>query len=346
MTQPITRAGALAAGAALLASSAAAQQFSQLTGALPGPNRWSEGVTAADVDLDGDLDLFFANGDGFASPGTKRQNTLIINRLVEQGPNIYADESVARLGIRASHAKLPVVGDVNGDGYPDVLFVNAFNTDVPFLYINRGAAQPGYFDMESATRGLTEVLSSAGAQFGDVDSDGDLDLVITDSGNSLLGGSGARPKLCLNDGAGFFTDVSAQLNAPIKVAQQDVALVDIDNDWDLDIFLTNRAGNSNGTHYLLLNDGTGNFVDQSNLIPQTSSTVYEAEVGDLDGDLDDDIFFLGLSGFQEGHVRGTLTDTGTLGFATGALEPGNVDDNEVALFDYDVDGDYESQLHV
>ena len=339
MTQRTTRIGVLFAGAALFSASAAAQQFTQLAGALPGPARWSEGVTAADVDLDGDLDLFFANGDGFASAGTKRQNTLIINRLVEQGPNVYADESVARLGARVSHAKAAAVGDVNGDGYPDVLFVNAFNTDVPFLYINRGAAQPGFFDMESATRGLTEVLSSAGAQFGDVDADGDLDLVISDAGSSLLGGAGARPKLYLNDGAGFFSDVSAQLNAPIKVAQQDVSLVDMDNDWDLDLLLLNRASNSNGTHYLLLNDGTGNFVDESSLLPTTSSSVYEAEAADLDGDLDRDVFFLSLSGFREGYVSNDLVETGSLSFTTGTTQPGNVDDNEVALFDFDVDGD-------
>lgn len=334
-----SRAGALVAGTFLFGSLGAAQQFTQLAGALPGPARWSEGVTAADVDLDGDLDLFFANGDGFSTAGTKRQNTLIINKLIEQGPNIYADESVARLGTHLSNAKMPVVGDVTGDGYPDVLFVNAFNTDPPFLYINRGAAQPGFFDLESAARGLTEVLSSAGGQFGDIDEDGDLDIVITDSGSSFLGGGGARPKLYLNDGAGFFTDVSGQLNAPIKVAQMDVNLVDIDNDWDVDIFLTNRAQNSNGTHYLLVNDGSGNFTDQSSLVPQTSSSVYEAEVGDLDGDGDGDMFFVSLSGFQEGYVRNNLAETGSLAFSTGAVEPGNVDDNEVALFDYDVDGD-------
>lgn len=341
MNQFSTRIGVQIAGAAIFCASTAAQQFTQLTGALPGPNRWSEGVVAADVDLDGDLDLFFANGDGFAGPGQQRQNTLVINQLVENGPNIYTDESVARLGVNLSHAKMAAVGDVNGDGYPDVLFANAFNTDVPFLYINRGAAQPGFFDMESATRGLTEMLNSAGAKFGDLDGDGDLDLVITDAGASLLGGAGAQPKLYLNDGAGFFTDVSGQLNAPTKVAQQDVSLVDVDNDWDLDVLLVNRAANANGTHYLLLNDGTANFTDQSTLVPNTSTSVYEAEAADLDGDLDRDLFFLSLGGFREGHMRNDLEESGSLGFTSGTLQPGNVDDNEVAFLDYDVDGDYD-----
>lgn len=325
--------------AAALCAPAVAQQFT--SSALPGAALWTEGVSSVDVDLDGDLDLLFANGDGFFSVGAPRQNTLFINQLVETGSATFVDESVARLGANTSNAKQAISADVNGDGYPDLLYANAFNTGTPLLYINRGAAQPGFFDLESATRGLTEVLNSAGAQFGDIDDDGDQDLVVTDAGTQLLGGAGSTPRMYLNDGAGFFTDASAQLNAPVKVAQQDVNLVDMDNDWDLDVVIVNRASNSGGTHYLLLNDGTGNFTNASTLLPTTSASVYEAEVGDLDGDNDRDFFFLSLGGFQEGHVRNNLVETGSLGFTTGALEAGNVDDNEVALFDFDVDGDFD-----
>lgn len=322
-------------GTFVFSASAAAvpQQFTVQAG-LPGPNRWSEGVAAVDVDLDGDKDLLFANGDGFSNASTKRQNLLVINRQVEQAPGVFVDESVARLGARVSNAKQAIAGDVNGDGYPDLLYVNSFNTDTPFLYINRGAAQPGFFDMESATRGLTEVLSSAGAQFGDLDDDGDLDLVITDSGASFLGGAGARPKLYLNDGIGNFSDVSAQLNASVMVAQMDVHLVDMDLDWDLDIVITNRGS----THYLLLNDGTANFTDASSLLPSTGM-VYEAEVADFDGDLDVDFFFLSLSGFNEGRVGNDLVPSGTLGFTAGPTLSGGQDDNEIGLIDYDMDGD-------
>ena len=70
----------------------------------------------------------------------------------------------------------------------DLLYVNAFNTQVPYLFINRGASQPGFFDMESAARGLTEALSSGGAAFGDRDDDGDLDLIISDSATPISAG--------------------------------------------------------------------------------------------------------------------------------------------------------------
>ncbi len=324
---------------AVLCAGALAQQFVRQPGSLPGAVRWTEGVTLADIDADGDLDVLLAEGDGFASAGPKRQNVLLRNELVEQGSLSFVDESVARLGVHLSNAKGVEAADVNGDGFLDLLFSNAFNTDPPFLYINRGAAQPGFFDMQSVQRGLGEALSSAAAQFGDLDDDGDLDLILCDSGNSFLGGAGAAPRLFFNDGDGFFTEDAAALGAPVKVAHMDLQLFDVDGDWDLDFLGTNRASNSGGLHYLMLNDGTGQFSDVSNLIPATSTLTYEIEPADLDLDGDQDLFSLSQTGFQEGIFRSDLIETGSLGFTT--LTPLNqgTDDNEIALIDYDMDGD-------
>ncbi|MFT5150087.1 MAG: hypothetical protein ACI841_000067, partial [Planctomycetota bacterium] len=322
----------------LIVSPLSAQQFVYQPGYLPGTSRWTEGVECADVDKDGDLDIFFAEGEGFSGAGPQRQNILIINKLVETGPGVFVDESVSRLGVHLSNAKGVATGDVDGDGYVDALFANAFNTDTPFLYINRGAAQPGFFDMESSTRGFTTNYSSAGGQFGDIDDDGDLDLILCDSGDDFLGGSGDRPHLFRNDGSGNFTEDVAAMNAPIKRAHMDVQLVDIDGDWDLDFFGPNRSSNGGGNHFLMLNDGSGSFTDVSSMVPANSGSTYEAEVGDLDGDKDLDMFFVSLSGFQEGHVRNNLVESGSLGFTSGSPLSGNVDDNEIALLDFNNDG--------
>ncbi len=324
----------------LLAPAATAQQFTYQNGLLPGPNRWAEGVTAADVDGDGDLDLLFSEGEGFASAGAQRACRLLVNQTVPTGTLSFTDESTARLGSYLANGKNVISGDVNGDGWVDLLFVNAFNTQVPFLFINRGASQPGYFDMESATRGLTEALSSGGAAFGDLDDDGDLDLILSDSGSSYLGGAGAKPRLYRNDGTGHFTEDAASLGAAVKKAQMDVQLVDVDGDFDLDFFGPNRASNAGGNHYLMLNDGTGTFTDVSSTLPSTSSSVYEAEAGDLDGDTDIDLFFVSLSGFREGHVE-NVSPTGGPQWQAGSPLSVQVDDNEIVLLDYDNDEDYD-----
>jgi plastocyanin len=328
-----------------LAGGAAAQQFTYQPGLVPGTARWSEGVEAADVDADGDLDLFFADGEGFATPGAKRQNVLLINRTIETGSLSLADESVARLGARVSNAKGVATGDIDGDGYIDAVFANAFNTDRPFLYHNRGASQPGFFDEEGIARGLTEVLNSAGAGFGDLDDDGDLDLILCDSGNSFLGGAGDRPALYLNDGTGKFTEkTGAGWNPPAKNSQMDVQFADVDGDWDLDFVGYCRGANSGGNHYLMLNDGEANFTDASALLPNGSTSCYEAELGDLDGDTDPDIFMVSLAGFAEGAVRNQWIEGGqsALAFTVAATVSIQQDDNEISLCDHDDDGDLDA----
>ncbi|QDU67250.1 FG-GAP repeat domain-containing protein [Engelhardtia mirabilis] len=326
----------LVAASAALAGTAGAQQFTYQA-SLPGGFVWTEGVEAADVDQDGDQDLFLANGDGLYSPGTKRQAGLVINQL-ELGPGQFAEEGLARLGNHVSHAKNVNTADVDGDGWVDALYSNAFATDPPFLFINRGAAQPGFFDEQGATRGLTALFSSAGASFGDVDNDGDLDFVIGDTGPVFNAAPGGRPHLFINDGSGVFTEDAAGLNAPIKIGHLDVDLVDIDLDWDLDLYGTNRGNSPGGIHHLLLNDGAGNFSDASALTPATSGNVYESDLADLDGDTDLDIFFLSLVGFSDGPARNNTVENGALSF-TKAPQIGGDDDNEVAFIDYDMDAD-------
>lgn len=324
------------AAVALLALPAAAQQF-QFQQSLPGGFVWTEGVEAADVDLDGDQDFFTANGEGLYSPSIKRRPGLIMNRL-EVAPLTFRDESSLRLGTKVSHGKNVNTADVDGDGWVDALFSNGFATDPPFLYVNRGAGQPGFFDEEGAARGLTTLFSSAGAAFGDVDNDGDLDLVLGDTGPVFNGAPGGRPHLFLNDGQGNFSENLAAINTVNKIGHLDVDLVDIDLDWDLDIYGTNRGNSPGGIHHLLLNDGTGQFSDASSLTPITSGNVYESDLADLDGDTDMDLFYLSISGFSDGAARNNLVGQGALGF-TGGPPVGGDDDNEVAFIDHDMDGD-------
>ncbi|MBM3988391.1 MAG: VCBS repeat-containing protein [Planctomycetes bacterium] len=324
---------------ALAPSLAPAQQFQHLVGLLPGTPRWTEGVEAADVDRDGDLDLFFADGEGFNAAGVKRQNVLLVNQFVPNGTLSFTDESVARLGTRVSNAKAVITGDVNGDGWVDALVCNAWDTDVPFLYINHGASNPGFFTMESATRGFTTAVSSGGGQFADIDDDGDLDLVLNDA---YLGTAARRPRVYFNDGAGAFTyTAAAMVAAPTKTAQMETHLADIDNDWDIDFIGFTRAANGGTNHYVLLNNGSGTFATTTNMIPSNSGATYAGEVGDLDGDSDIDLFLVSLSSFAEGAIRNNLAPSGTLGFtALTALADSN-DDNEICLFDWDIDGDYD-----
>ncbi|MDZ4773235.1 MAG: FG-GAP-like repeat-containing protein [Planctomycetota bacterium] len=327
--------------ATALAAHSSAQQFQGATNFPDGSGSYSEGIECADVDKDGDLDVIVADGDGFVS-GTARQNKLYVNKFIETGtPYLIVDESAARFGTTFSCAKNVTTGDVNGDGWVDVLFSNTGSVGagggVPSLYINQGAANPGFFTLESATRGFTVPFFSGGASFADLDDDGDLDVVINDAFNTS---PTKKLHLFINNGAGVFTENAAALNSPNRTVQMDVQTADMDNDWDIDVLGFTKMSVANGSHILLLNNGAGTFSDSSNLIAPSSGATYEADVADLDGDNDVDMFFVSLSGFAEGAVRNNLIGLGSFTFTNqGPL--GATDDNEIAFIDYDNDGDYD-----
>ena len=160
---------ALLAGAALGAS---------------GERKADMGVDAGDFDNDGDEDLFMTDL-------TTQGSTLYVN----DGAGQFEDQS-ARSGIRL--ASLPYTGfgaawlDYDNDGRLDLLAVNGFVTqnldalapDNPFplqqrnqLFHNAGDAQfVDVTDRAGAAFELSEV--SRGAAFGDVDNDGDTDVIV------------------------------------------------------------------------------------------------------------------------------------------------------------------------
>jgi len=115
-------------------------------------------------------------------------------------------------------------GDVDGDGLPDVFLPGMEHGST--LYRNHGDWQ--FEDVTLlANLGLVNPRAT-GAAFVDVDADGDLDLFVTSLGSGV--------QLFLNDGAGQFLDYTAQANLPQSGGATSVALADMDQDGDLDLY--------------------------------------------------------------------------------------------------------------
>ncbi len=312
----------------------AAQQFQQVGTGLPGPVVWTEGVEAFDANGDGRPDVLFANGIGFSSAGGALAPTLLVNQTSPGGPITFADETAARLPSGfVQQGKGLVVADVDGDGDLDVAFANGFGRQ-PSLLINDGA---GVFTNQTATRFPTLTLNSFGGGFGDVDDDGDLDLVFADAGPSAFGGPGGLARLFLNDGTGVFADSPLRMNAANKVGAQNAQLADVDNDFDLDVIVDGKSAGQQ----LYLNDGTGTFALQPGVLPAGTSNTYATDFADLDNDDDLDAVYISLGGFNEGTARNGLVPSGSLGFTAtqGTLTgPTDLDDNDVVFLDADDDG--------
>jgi len=119
---------------------------------------------------------------------------------------------------------------------------------------------------------------TGGAAAGDVDGDGYPDLFVTRVDSTDI--------LYLNDRQGGFVDVSAESGFTANLNTNGASLGDIDNDGDLDLYVTNVGG---FRHYLYVNDGSGKFTEQAvsrNAGIETTDIHYgtSAAFGDYDND--------------------------------------------------------------
>lgn len=142
------------------------------------PEDGGVGPSLADFDLDGDFDLFVAN-----------YGPSVLYRSERGKP--FADVA-AGVGIAVkTHVTTSAWGDLDGNGLPD-LYVAAFLADQPhyrdWLFLNRGSGVAGWRFEERLPERLLTDDSTHGVQMVDFDSDGRLDLALTNNA-----GSGGHP---------------------------------------------------------------------------------------------------------------------------------------------------------
>ncbi|RNC84419.1 MAG: CRTAC1 family protein [Balneola sp.] len=147
---------------------------------------------------------------------------------------------------------------------------------------------------------------SRGVAWGDFDNDGDPDLYVSNSG-------GQWNSFYMNQGNGQFRKLSESYNsAPGLIASiggdsQGINWVDIDNDRDLDVYISNRGSQDN---FLFENIGDGNFqrIEEHPLVNGVSSGMACWADFDLDGDLD--VMTIGYDANNKNRVfRNDLDDS-------------------------------------
>ncbi len=210
-----------------------------------------------DYDNDGWLDIFLNSGG-------------ITDTLLRQLPDgTFSDVTVAANITPLSRGSAAAWGDYNNDGFMDLFVARALpetydrlvatakldNT----LYTNNG---DGSFTDSTVAAGLAGNFNTAAAVWGDIDNDGNLDLLVTNAGD--VDGSGNNNLLYMNNGDGSFTESAAQFNIdgssdPVAHRYTTVALGDYDNDGALDVVLDGGSvGSNKGTTELYHNEGGSN----------------------------------------------------------------------------------------
>ncbi len=161
--------------------------------------------------------------------------------------------------------------DVEGDGDLDVVIANEFRPNI--LLINNG---DGWFTNESGLRLPQANHDSEDIAVADFDGDGDIDIVVVSEDDQIN-------EFYLNDGKGYFS--AAGERVPVRGTSNAVLSADIDRDGDPDILIGN-----NGQNAVLINDGQGNFRDETRRrFPVCLDVTQDLELGDVDADGDLDL---------------------------------------------------------
>ncbi|QDU68389.1 FG-GAP repeat domain-containing protein [Engelhardtia mirabilis] len=350
----------------------------------------SENVDFGDVDQDGDWDAVFADG----GDGGNDQNRIWINRggLQSGSPGTFLDQTSTRFPNQSDDSRDIEFADIDNDGDIDLYISNTAQlaNQGNHWWVNNGGKQGGtlgFFADETAARwvdlgtngsSISPALVGAGTfidwscdcDFGDLDNDGDLDLVHSSYGGAF--GGQVPTRIFLNDGDGHFkefnpsgfqlagnlisngnpaiwaegtqqsnTNNSTGAQADIASSALDIDLGDIDGDFDLDLLHGARQEDPRMFLNRLEETGSLAFRDVTSAVfPAgyvSTGDNYEQEMGDMDGDGDLDVYGLNWNGFNDRTFRNN--GSGVFTILQSSLPNSGADDNEGDFVDYDNDGD-------
>ena len=282
---------------------------------VPFQNVGAGEIVFADVDSDGDMDVLVSGQ--LQLPSNTRSTKLYINDGIGNFTEVTNTNFIGAWFVDA------VFADANGDNIPD-LFISGkdtLNNNFMKLYLNNGIG--GFTEKTDAN--FANIQGAIAVT--DFDGDNDQDVIIV----GQLDSGASTSRLYTNDSTGIFTEVA---NTPFPgAALSAIAHGDVDGDNDEDVIITGTG--SSGAR-LYTNNGTGTFTE----VTTPFEGVFSGQIllSDINGDGHLDFIESGY-GSSSMRITKTYTNNGTGTFTEIANTIEAVMVSEIALGDYDKDGD-------
>ena len=259
-------------------------------------------IVFGDFNRDGRLDVFVAAHGYDQAPFNGETNVLLLSTPAGS----YSDAS-ALLPAAPDFSHSAAVGDINGDGNPDVCVINIYSPLFigPYCLLgNGGTAFPKGGQLPSYVTSLAKKYTTS--LMLDVDNDGLAELILGCDAN------GPTSIILFNDGTGDFTklpskDLPTGLFGTTTI-NLSIASIDINADGFPDLLMSQTSLNYVGhAIQVLVNDGHGTYSDQTlQYLPSAmdpNGPWFEfVRVLDLNGDGIPDIYAQGVSGPVSGNV--------------------------------------------
>jgi ASPIC/UnbV protein/type IX secretion system substrate protein/VCBS repeat protein/Ig-like domain-containing protein len=249
-------------------------------------NYFVQNITFGDFNNDGWVDLEVCDDDDYAkvyvnNTGTLAVTTALIHTEINPGMTYGGDPYDS--GNYGS-----VWTDFDNDGDLDLYIAHCRQSTSSSsdqrrrdrLFVNDGN---NVYSEQAQAYGIevTNFKQTWTTSFGDIDNDGDLDIVMTNHGEN--------GQILQNDGTGHFTDITATTGFTTPGTDPIESFVeDFDNDGYIDILIS--GGGPNDSYFLYHNNGNSTFTLANAPIPSAGHEMLSFAAGDLNHDGRIDIF--------------------------------------------------------